>query len=418
MQSQNVRCKLLPGFVLVMVAFVALFGQAVQAGGIVETSVQTTDANPISLDVNQKDIRNATRDLVDGTGAYTAIANRPFVAVYNVGGAKNLLKLQADATGQNITLTSPSSGKSQIFTGANREQAIDRLNDFLQTDLNAAFGQFQKSLNTQTGVGVTDGNPLAATAFLADDVFTQFGFVPTVSQASKDAIGRFEIGVQGGGGTYSVNNGTGNFAKMDINAGMKFNDQVGFVLSIPVQYRTIGGTNTYIGGINLGLPITILHHDVLLDGMAWQLTPWVDVGGGINEPLLSGGGIYGGGGTSSLAYQAGPLTFTLADQIGYDSGFAFTYDNIKFDTPVNQWIMKNGMRADYQFAQSCFFDAGLAYTNFLASAAIRNYLTPSAGIGFRWGQYGSSSFQVNYVGNFGNDNYRDNGVQLILQIRF
>ena len=184
---------------------------------------------------------------------------------------------------------------------------------------------------------------------------------------------------------------------MDI--GTKITDQIGFVFSLPIEYRTVGGTNTYIGGINLGLPITILQHAIVvrLDGLAWQLTPWAVIGGGINEPLLSGGGVYGGGGTSSLSYQAGAFTFTLADQIGYDSGFPFTYDDIKFDTPVNQWIMKNGVRGDYHFLQSFYADAGLAYTNFLDSAAVRNYLTPSAGVGIQWGQYGSSNFEVNYV---------------------
>jgi hypothetical protein len=294
---------------------------------------------------------------------------------------------------------------------------LNNLTDFLTGNLNEIFGGYQKSLNSQTTVGVTDGNPLAATAFLADDAFKQFGTVPTVSQAPKVSVGRFSIGLSGGGGSYGSDNGSGNFAKFDLDLGTKITDQIGFVFSLPLAYRTIGGTNTYIGGVTLGVPITILHHDIVLDGLAWQLTPWADVGGGINEPLLSGGGVYGGGGTSSLAYQAGPFTFTLADQIGYDSGFAFTYDNIKFDTPVNQWIMKNGVRGDYHFLQSFYADAGLAYTNFLASAAIRNYLTPTVGVGIQWGQYGSSNFEVNYVGDFGNS-YHDSGVQMNLQFRF
>jgi hypothetical protein len=134
--------------------------------------------------------------------------------------------------------------------------------------------------------------------------------------------------------------------------------------------------------------------------------------------LLSGGGIYAVGGTSSLAYQWGNLTLTLADQLGYDGGFPFTYGQVRYSTPVSQWILKNGMRADYTFWGSCFVGGGVTLTNFLASAAIHGYVTPNVGVGIKWGPAGTSDLQVSYVGNFGNEAYADNGVELILRLRF
>jgi hypothetical protein len=142
------------------------------------------------------------------------------------------------------------------------------------------------------------------------------------------------------------------------------------------------------------------------------------VGGGINSALLSGGGIYAAGGTSSLSYQWGQLTLTLADQLGYDGGFPFTYGQVRYSTPVSQWILKNGVHAHYMIWGSCFVDAGVTLTNFLAEAAVHGYVTPGVGIGIKWGPGGTSDFQVDYVGNFGNDSYEDNGVQLVLRLRF
>ena len=195
---------------------------------------------------------------------------------------------------------------------------------------------------------MTDGNPLAATAVFANDAFTQFGLVPNVSQAPIASVGRATIGLQGGGGAYSAKDANGSFADIDLNVGVRLIDQVALAVSIPFEYRTVGGTSSWIMGLNIGVPVTIISHDSGSDGFGWQVTPWASIGGGVNTALLSGGGVYGGGGTSSLAYQMGPLTFTLADQIGYDSGFGFQLYNIDFNTPVNQWILKNGVRVDYE----------------------------------------------------------------------
>ena len=85
-------------------AVLLVFGEFARAG-VVDTLVHTTDASPISLDATQKDIRKASQDLVNGQGAYAPLAGRPFVAVYSVAGAKNVLQLTSDATGQNLTIT-------------------------------------------------------------------------------------------------------------------------------------------------------------------------------------------------------------------------------------------------------------------------------------------------------------------------
>ena len=410
---------LIESIIAAIALFVLLvFGEYARADGVIETFVQTTDASPISLEATQNDLRNASQQLVNDLGAYTPLAGRPFVATYSVAGAKDVLQLTSDATGQVLTITDLKTGKFQTFVAATKQAALAELTSFLNSNLPKAFGGYQTALNTLSSVGVTDGNPLAATAFFANDAFTQFGLVPAIPQAPIMSIGRATIGLQGGGGAYSAKDVNGTYANLDLNAGVRLIDQVALAVSVPFEYRRVGTTSTLILGLNVGIPVTILNHDVATNGFAWQVTPWADIGGGVNTPLLSGGGVYGGGGTSSLAYQLGRFTFTLADQIGYDSGFGFQLYNINFNTPVNQWILKNGVRVDYDFWRSCFVDVGVAYTNFLEAAAIHGYVSPSAGLGIRFGSNGSSDFQVNYVGDFGNNSYQDAGVQMILRMRF
>jgi hypothetical protein len=77
-------------FVLAIAASVAVSNQAARGGGVVDTFVQSTDANPLSVDVNQKDLRQTFQNIVNNKGAYAPFANRPLVATVGIAGAKNL----------------------------------------------------------------------------------------------------------------------------------------------------------------------------------------------------------------------------------------------------------------------------------------------------------------------------------------
>src|SRR5580700_5649615 len=87
MVPNRFRRELLSRFVLAIAASVAVSDQAARAGGVVDTFVQSTDANPISIDVNQKDLRQTFQNIVNNTGSYTAFANRPFVGTIGIAGA-------------------------------------------------------------------------------------------------------------------------------------------------------------------------------------------------------------------------------------------------------------------------------------------------------------------------------------------
>ena len=63
------------------------------------------------------------------------------------------------------------------------------------------------------------------------------------------------------------------------------------------------------------------------------------------------------------------------------------------------------MQLSYQFGQA-FVDAGVTYTSFLQDAAVDNYLTPTAGLGLRFGDAGA--FRVGYTGDFA-DGYTSHG---------
>jgi hypothetical protein len=417
MRVHRLGCELFCKFVLISAASIAICGQVARADGPIGVVVQTTDASPITINASDSHMLDLTSNILNNRGPFAALAGRPFTAVIHVGGVRDLLQLTSDAAGTGISVRDPHTGQVKTFLANTKAGAQAQIHSFLQTNLNKAFVGYQRTLNGDSGIGVTDGNPLAATSFLGTDAFNRFGIDPAVPVAPAGQLGRFAVGVDASGGEFRTNSLDGNYAQVDINLGVRFSQLVGLVLSVPIEYRSIQGTNSYTGGVNLGLPFTIFAHPMNENGFNWQVTPWAMAGGAIDEPLLSGGGIAGGGLTSSLGYQLGDFTFTMANQAGYDTGFDFPYDDYSFNTPVDQWIFKNGLYATYTMSNGLFVDGGASYTNLLHDAGVSAYVSPRMGAGYRWGKGGAYEVRLSYIGDFGKD-FSANGVQAQFHFSF
>ena len=274
--------------------------------------------------------------------------------------------------------------------------------------LATVINEFQRISNDKTPFGVTDGNPQAATALLATDAYDHFGLRPTLSNAPQDA-GHFQVGLSGSGGTIDTKSVSQYYATTDLSLGWRFNDTIGAVLSIVGEYRNTHTIDTYMGGVDLGLPITLI--DGHKGDNSWALTPWVILAGvSGSEHLAQGGYLFGGGLTSSFSHRMDKLTLTLADQIGYDAGFPFAYSSeFDFEQNVSQFILKNGVQATYDFTDQLYVDGGVSYTNFLKGGYTDNYFTTFAGVGYRFGK--ASGVRVGYVSDldFSNEYYTYGG---------
>jgi hypothetical protein len=402
---------------LATLGVLSLAGGVAYAGGPLDISINASDGSGAAADSKFAKFTNAADAIVNRTGVLGAIAGRPYVANLAIGHTKQLLTFTGDGSGTNLTITNPRTGESKVFNAASPDALASQVNDFLQKSLNNAFGAFQRQLNSRTGIGVSDGNPLAATAVLANDAFNHFGIAPVAPNNLKAGEGFFDFGVGVEGGNSTTGGISGDYGVIDFTLGGRFNDHIGLYASVPIEYRDVKGTDTFIGGLNFGLPITVVQRAVDADGWAWDVTPWGSVGGGINEKILSGGGIYGGGGTSDLTYRTGKWTFRLADQISYDTGFAFTYQKVKYDTPVVQWLLKNGLGASYQATTDITIDGTVSYTNFLSDAYVKDYVTPTLGASWHFGDKISGLLRVGYVGNYG-DHFSSTGGMIDLHLFF
>jgi hypothetical protein len=156
---------------------------------------------------------DTAKAIVKNTGAFSGFANRPLQAIFSIAGAKTLLQSTADSTGEDLTLTDLRSGKDTSITAATRQDAANALGDFL-----------------------------------ANDAFTQYGFIPAIAQGYTFASGYFVLGLRGGGGVSRANDAHGNYANFDASGGFRFgdNNQSDFELNYVGDY---GGDNFRDNGV-------------------------------------------------------------------------------------------------------------------------------------------------------------------------
>ena len=394
-------------------SFIALsfFSAAAYAGSLFDV---TATGSSSTVSASGSNVVNLITNLTNNDQQFSSLGNQNYSASLNYAGIPNAVHVTQTINGsgvKSVTVTIPSTGTTQTFSSANGSIG-SQVNNYLKKDGLADLAAFQATVNKTSPVGVVDGNPLALTALLTDAGYQQFGQRRGAAQMNGGQIavtddGRGETWITINGGVLDAGGFSGDFADFTISSEYHFNKYVSLATSAPFRWMAIQGSDVYMGGFLLGLPIAFIPGQGGT-GFSWQVTPVADVGGVGSEDFASGGLIYGGQINSSLSYGFGDgLTFTIADTGGYYHGENITVDGYDFTTDLNQWVLKNGLQVTKTW-NNVFVDAGAAWTNFLHNTYVDGYLSPELGVGIRFGRNGSSGLRIGYLGNFGNG-YHTNG---------
>jgi hypothetical protein len=377
------------------------------AGDFLSLTATTTSGPPLTVTESGSDIRTLFRDTLQERNQFASLSGPSGGASLNFGKVPNAVLFTRKAAGTSANVSIPRSGFSKTFAAPNATAVSQNVQSDLTKQPSA--GNLSQTLAGLAKWSVVDGNPTAATAFVANDAFYRWG-LPT----NRETTGGMWIA----GSDEAIHAGglNGTFATGAVGGEIPILDNVALSIDFAGNYRDVEGARSYtIASSVWGLPIEV-YKSPLLDGFDWTLTPYIFGGASFSKQLVSGGGIYGLGGVSSLGYRTGPFTFILANQINYSLGLSLSYESIHYSNAhLNSTLLKNGVQVVWAPNENLFADGGIAYTNFLQSAAVKNYWSPSVGIG--WHFNNATTIRVGLRGDYANG-YTGTGIDASLAVNF
>lgn len=359
-------------------------------------------------------IIHLTDNVINEQGPYAPLFGQNVTTALTWGGVPDAIILTENAAQTQATITFPSTGFTRTFTASGGSSLQSQIHKFIEQNGEQAYAQFLQKMDQFSAVAPLDGNPQASTAVIADGVFTRFGIhnqQPTVSRSDSGAT---YLGLTADGGASRADSLDGSWADVNFDTGLRFGSHAALSLGTTLAFTNISGSEAYTVAEEIAVPVTIFNNRG--NGLSWQVTPWGFAGLSASYDQAAGGLLVGGGGTSSFALHWDGLTVTLGDQVSYTSNVDVSVDDYQFDTDIDQWIIKNGLEASYQFPRSPFFvEGGVTYSNFLHHAAVPDYWTPAVGVGLAFG--GHSSLRVDYRGDYAKG-YNSTGGEVSLVIAY
>ncbi|MEM1012828.1 MAG: hypothetical protein AAGI46_11485 [Planctomycetota bacterium] len=358
-----------------------LFGVTVDAPGLLPVTV-TGDS-----------LFDLAENVIDSAGDFEQFEGTSFTGSLDYANLSNAIIVSGDALNPDaVRLQIPSIGFDRIFDDE------DEAEEFLQNEGADTLARFIAVVNEQTLVGVTDGNPAALTAILADDAFRNYG------EFRNPFVGY----TQGGDATRLY--GSAAFIDTDVGEGVLYEgafsgaigltDHVAISLSIPGAVRDIEGSQTFFVGAQLGVPIKFTPATGPDQPFLWQVTPYALASGGGSQDQLAGGIVLGGGAVNLVGIKIGDFSITSGQQaVGY-GGTPIEAGDFRFETDVGQTLLRGSLQATYGGTGSAaYITGGVAYTRFLDDAAVDDYVSPLAGIGLKFGR--GNVLRVGYRGDIG-----------------
>ena len=392
-------------------------------------TVTTTSGTPDTVRVRSDNLIRATDAVILGFGQAAPLADRDVSAVLDYAGVRHTLTLDLSADRTTGSLRyNLTKGPTDTFSntalpaGVNAAQVIDDQVYYDLTDPHhKQIENLQQALNRQSYIMPLDGNPGAATAFLADQTFNKYALVRfgqppgyTAAPAARgdgpqfDAYGRplgppppsaaeqylpvFWIDTMGL--SESTNGFDGYDIRYSFNAAGKFAPQVGWSVSVPVQYRNVNGAESDTVAVEFGVPVDVVRPTRRLP-VGWTVTPFVELGVNDGRDLGSTQGIFDGGVASRFSFNFGReqrWTVAVGNQftgyvgLGPDRGDVYGddgYDGGPFRGHLAQQLFKNAVQVGRRFDYGLSADVSVAYNSFLANAATDQWWTPRVEVAWR-----------------------------------
>ncbi len=411
-------------------AGVAVVVMAAGAAGGQNLFVITGTSNGSAITpVGADNIIDLVSDAMNNANQFTGLANTTASLSLSYAGVANAITVDKNASNSFATLTflNPDGTRTtRTFDATGGGASLETLvTDYLKKNGSADLATFFKAMNAQSLVAVSDGNPNASTARLADYAFDRYGrynrqaamWSVVENKDEKDGTGlQWRLGVSGA--AFTAGDFDGTTAMVSSSVDWNFSNTVGTSLGTFVGYNSVGDASVFHVGLNLGVPIRPVKATEELP-LTWQITPSISVAGSGSQELGAGGLIYSGAGTSLLRWDVNDwLTLEMSNQFGFYRGEKLTFGDFSIDPGVDQQILKNGVQAMFKLGDSDWYAyGGVSHTKFMKDAAVDSYVTPEIGLAFRKVSGKGSTFEVGFRGDIGSD-YKAYGARVGVNVAF
>ena len=287
-----------------------------------------------------------------------------------------------------LTLTSPLTGLSRVFTGVDRNDLENQLSNWLLEEGGSEVAKLLKEAAKRSTAAITDGNPSSTTARMADRAFRTFGLF-NAGPVMRGSGSRVTSGIWINGGKYEADtpSGTAEGSEIELNLPWWFNfgKRVSLIGNTNGQYKDIEGTEIYGAGMDLGLGIRLVVRDEV-NRFGWQVTPYAGLQGigsydGATAGLMDQFGI-----TNRFEFELREnVLLVIANQFSFFDSLKIEIQGVSIDPELEQQILKNGVMLDFPFPGSSrvYLNGFLVDSRFLEDVVIDNYQTVGGGLSVR-----------------------------------
>jgi hypothetical protein len=390
----------------------------------------TDDEPPIRVQGDDSNFFDLVQEAIEGNGPFTVLLNRDSESVLEYGGAKNAMRFQINAAGNQAELDIPAINLKRTFIAANRAGLYNQIKNYLQNEGRDDYKRFLEAMNRQSAVAVSDGNPNSTTALVAQATFEGSGFGGNESISQALGLGNINLSILADVGQFKSSDIEGQRYSLPLGYHFEITDRVGARIRAPLTYLEVEGAQIFNGSLLVMAPVAVLlpskssapedQEKSWSSRLGWTISPSLGLAGGGSKDYSAGSLMYVGGLTSVLNYDFGRLQLTLGNQLNYMKGIASNIGDLDVGADVNQWITKNGLKATLPFDNRWVAEVYGIHTAFLKDAAVSNFFTIGVQGGMRlYGDtQGSAGALLLGIYNDVGDDYSSFNVRLGSAFRF
>ena len=289
--------------------------------------------------------------------------------------------------GTNINLAIQSIELNKTFTGTSRDQSLNQLVNFFESDGGALLDKIQKELAAASPVDPVAGNPTSLQSSLVSSTFSENAFdtssvgqTTSQTKSSADEVGNvLKIGLSAGRFSSANISGTSIPLSLGYTFRSSSNPERQLKLSMPLQLVMINDARIYSAGLGLTFRLPVTRQWAISPGVLWGAAGSVDAASAAQMLSYSM--------TSQYKFNLSKMSVTIGNMVGKTQTLKFKMGNYSSNPDINNVVYRNGFQAElpagfHLFGTDCSAEFSVVNTSYTGDALyLKNYNDVAVSLG-------------------------------------